>query len=212
MLAAQSSNPAHIPAIVGCSSLRVPPTGSSGRSGAGYWGSRPRAVSNAEEDTSTIAALLDCGAVVGVTDSLGNTALHHATAWGNLKAVRMLLAAGAPPFVRNRAGQSPIEYSVTKQAAQYFQNLIAEQQGYEGGSGAGLKLNTAAAAASAAAAEEPRSAPSVQSRTMYPKNVAGSKLVIDTENNELAEIEDDDVPYTAKRVSGEEQSPALNNW
>lgn len=210
MLAAQGSNPGHAP---------VTHTGYTGKN-------RPRAVST-EEDTATIAALLDCGAAVGVTDFLGNTALHHASAWGNLKAVRILLAAGAPPFVRNRANHTPFEYSITKQAAQYFQSIIAElgkqQQGQDpgGAGGGGLQLNTAVAAAAAAAsasatADEPRSAASVQSlkakspfaRGMSPSkggSVGGLRLVIDTENNELADIEDDDVPYSARKVSAEEQ-------
>lgn len=204
MLAAQGSNPGHAPVT-----NTVYYTGKN----------RPRAVST-EEDTATIAALLDCGAAVGVTDFLGNTALHHASAWGNLKAVRILLAAGAPPFVRNRANHTPFEYSITKQAAQYFQSIIAElgkQQGHDsgGGSSGGLQLNTAAAAA-ATAADEPRSAASVQSlkskspfaRGMSPSkggSVGGLRLVIDTENNELADIEDDDVPFTARKMSAEEQ-------
>lgn len=196
MLAAQGSNPGHAP-------VANLPTGTN----------RPRAVST-EEDTATIAALLDCGAAVGITDSNGNTALHHASAWGNLKAVRILLAAGAPPFVRNRANHTPFEYSVTKQAAQYFQAIIAElgkHQGIQDGGLGGLQLNTAVAAA----ADEPRSAASVHSvkakspfpRGMSPSkaSVGGLRLVIDTENNELADIEDDDVPYTAKKVSIEEQ-------
>ncbi|CRG82901.1 ubiquitin thioesterase protein OTUB1 [Talaromyces islandicus] len=187
---------------------------------------RPRAVST-EEDTATIAALLDCGAAVGITDAQGNTALHHASAWGNLKAVRILLAAGASPFVRNRANHTPIEYSVTKQAAQYFQAIIAELGKHrDSGSSGSLQLNTAvAAAAAAAAADEPRSAASVHSakatKSPFPKGMSpnkansninnvggGLRLVIDTENNELADIEDDDddvPPYTAKKVSIEEQ-------
>ena len=173
------------------------------------------------EDVAVIESLLTHGAELEAQDKQGNKCLHYATAWGNLKAVRMLLAAGAPPFVRNRANHTPFEYSVTKQAAQYFQSIIAEmgklQQGQDGaGFGTGLQLNTAVPPATGP--DEPRSAASVQSKTknpLYPKgmsspskggNVGGLRLVIDTENNELADIEDDDdAPYTAKRISAEEQ-------
>ncbi|QKX63930.1 uncharacterized protein TRUGW13939_11102 [Talaromyces rugulosus] len=215
MLAAQGSNPGHAPVVL--NTVHMAGTTTTAATTAGT--TRPRAVSS-EEDTATITTLLDHGAAVGVTDLAGNTALHHASAWGNLKAVRILLAAGAPPFVRNRANHTPFEYSITKQAAQYFQSIIVEfgkqQQGQGQGqdSGGGLQLNTAAAAAAsdAAPADEPWSATSVQSlksKSPFAKGMSPSKgglrLVIDTENNELADIEDDDVPFTARKVSIEEQ-------
>jgi ankyrin repeat protein len=212
MLAAQGSNPGHAPVVLNTVHMTGTTTATTTAT------TRPRAVST-EEDTATITTLLDHGAAVGVTDLSGNTALHHASAWGNLKAVRLLLAAGAPPFVRNRANHTPFEYSITKQAAQYFQSIIVEfgkqqQQGQgQDSGGGGLQLNTAAAAASAAApADEPWSATSVQSlksKNPFAKGMSPSKgglrLVIDTENNELADIEDDDVPFTARKMSIEEQ-------
>jgi ankyrin repeat protein len=223
MLAAQGSNPGHAPVVLNTVHMAGTTATPATTTGTTAGTTRPRAVSS-EEDTATITTLLDHGAAVGVTDLAGNTALHHASAWGNLKAVRILLAAGAPPFVRNRANHTPFEYSITKQAAQYFQSIIVEfgkqQQGQgqgqdsSSGGGGGLQLNTAAAAAASAAApaDEPWSATSVQSlksKSPFAKGMSPSKgglrLVIDTENNELADIEDDDVPFTARKVSIEEQ-------
>lgn len=119
MLAAQSSNPSHAPISTNSSAHIPPPTGR-----------RPRAVSTnsemASEDIATITILLSYAASVIATDNLGNTALHYASAWGNLKAVRALLAAGTPPLSPNKANHTPLDYSITKQAAQYFQSIVNE--------------------------------------------------------------------------------------
>lgn len=214
MLAAQSSNPGHAPS----STFHVPPSG------------RPRAVSAgtamASEDTATITALLSHHASLTMVDHLGNTALHHASAWGNLKAVRVLLSAGAPPLAPNKANHTPLDYSVTKQAAQYFQSIIndLERRKAEGQRGP-LKLNTAVRAIAAEDAQSagPRLSPvsPVQSRTkdmtaqtLSPiKTAPGSiRLVIDTENRERADVDDGDVPFTAKRIERspvDEQSPIM---
>jgi ankyrin repeat protein len=80
----------------------------------------------ASEDIAAITILLSYDASVIATDNLGNTALHYASAWGNLKAVRALLAAGTPPLSPNKANHTPLDYSVTKQAAQYFQSIVNE--------------------------------------------------------------------------------------
>lgn len=115
MLAAQSSNPSHAPVNTTC---HIPPNG------------RPRAVSAgsamASEDITAITILLSHNASLTTTDDLGDTALHHASAWGNLKAVRTLLIAGAPPLAPNKANLTPLDYSVTKQAAQYFQSIVSD--------------------------------------------------------------------------------------
>lgn len=119
MLAAQGSNPSHAPVSTNSSAHIPPPTGR-----------RPRAVSTnsamASEDIATITILLSYAASVIATDNLGNTALHYASAWGNLKAVRALLAAGTPPLSPNKANHTPLDYSITKQAAQYFQSIVNE--------------------------------------------------------------------------------------
>ncbi|KAK2757964.1 hypothetical protein FQN54_004370 [Arachnomyces sp. PD_36] len=116
MLAAQSSNPIHAPQSTGI----IPPK------------PRPRSnsasIATSSEDTATVSCLLSHNASVTATDKVGSTALHYASAWGNLKTVRVLLAAGAPPLVRNNAKCTPADYSITMQAAAYFQSLISEYE------------------------------------------------------------------------------------
>ncbi|EGE78900.2 ankyrin repeat containing protein [Blastomyces dermatitidis ATCC 18188] len=110
MLAAQSSNPSH-PTRSTC---LIPPK------------QRPRSSSNAAEDTSTIATLLRQDASVTLTDNVGNTALHYASAWGNLKAFRLLVSAGAPPLALNHAMCTPADYALSVQAGVYFRSLVSE--------------------------------------------------------------------------------------
>ncbi|KMU76837.1 hypothetical protein CISG_05670 [Coccidioides immitis RMSCC 3703] len=59
-------------------------------------------------------------------NNAGNTALHYASAWGNLKAFRLLVQWNAPPLVKNNAGSVPADYALTGQAAIYCRGLIAE--------------------------------------------------------------------------------------
>jgi ankyrin repeat protein len=143
MLAAQSSNPSHSP----LSTFLVAPE------------PRLRALTTgaatASEDTATISTLLSYNASLTVTDNAGNTALHHASAWGNLKAVRVLLSAGAAPLALNKFNYTPLDYSITVQAAQYFQNLMSEFERRKIGDSRPpsslmqLRLNTFKAAATA---------------------------------------------------------------
>ncbi|EXJ90241.1 hypothetical protein A1O1_03340 [Capronia coronata CBS 617.96] len=78
------------------------------------------------EDNGTIDALIAHGADVTAQDNQGNTCLHNASAWGNLKAVRALIQAGADPLRKNKAGWTPEYYSITVQAEVYYRNLVAE--------------------------------------------------------------------------------------
>ncbi|KAK5115553.1 hypothetical protein LTR62_001212 [Meristemomyces frigidus] len=59
-------------------------------------------------------------------DQDGNTPLHHASASGSLKALRILLAAGANPLAKNNYDWTPLAYSQTVAAEVYFKNLVAE--------------------------------------------------------------------------------------
>lgn len=59
-------------------------------------------------------------------DQDGNTPLHHASASGSLKALRILLTAGANPLAKNNYDWTPLAYSQTVAAEVYFKNLVAE--------------------------------------------------------------------------------------
>lgn len=59
-------------------------------------------------------------------DSDGNTALHHASAAGELKACRVLLQYGASPVAQNAYSWTPIHYSATNAAEMYFKALVQE--------------------------------------------------------------------------------------
>lgn len=67
------------------------------------------------------------------TDIVGNTALHHASAYGQLKAIRTLMEHGADPNARNAWNWTPVSYSASVQAEVYFRNLVGAQQRAEGG-------------------------------------------------------------------------------
>jgi len=60
------------------------------------------------------------------SDISGNTALHHASAAGELKALRMLLQYGANPLASNAYSWNPVHYSATPAAEAYFKTLIIE--------------------------------------------------------------------------------------
>jgi ankyrin repeat protein len=85
-----------------------------------------RISTKAAEDTSTIETLIANNADIHAEDHKGNTCLHYASAWGNLKAVRVLVQSGADPLARNKDGWTPEYYSVTVQAEVYYRNLVAE--------------------------------------------------------------------------------------
>lgn len=59
-------------------------------------------------------------------DQDGNTPLHHASAAGSLKALRILILAGASPQATNNYDWTPLAYSQTVAAEVYFKTLVAE--------------------------------------------------------------------------------------
>ncbi|KAF2635803.1 hypothetical protein P280DRAFT_473587 [Massarina eburnea CBS 473.64] len=65
-------------------------------------------------------------AILGTFDHAGNNALHHASAAGELKALRMLLQYGANPLAQNVYSWTPVHYSATPAAEAYFKTLIIE--------------------------------------------------------------------------------------
>lgn len=77
--------------------------------------------------------LLNHGAAVDAADYNGNTVLHYASTWGNLKAFRLLVGAGAPPFAKNSAMCTPAEYALSIQAAVYCRSLIEEFEDFKNG-------------------------------------------------------------------------------
>ena len=70
--------------------------------------------------------LLHAPQILQAYDHVGNTALHHASAAGELKALRMLLQYGANPLVANVYSWTPVHYSATSAAEAYFKTLIIE--------------------------------------------------------------------------------------
>jgi len=85
--------------------------------------------SQVPESTGLIQVLLtnaECPANPHSRDVDGNTPLHHASASGSLKALRILLSAGANPLAKNNYDWTPLAYSQTVAAEVYFKNLVAE--------------------------------------------------------------------------------------
>jgi len=122
-----------------------------------------RISTKAAEDTSTIETLLAHDADVHARDTKGNTCLHYASAWGNLKAVRVLIQAGADPLARNNDGWTPEYYSVTVQAEVYYRNLVAEW-------------------------EKRRAEENVRIREQRARSAAGVRLVTDDDGDESEEL------------------------
>lgn len=75
--------------------------------------------------------------LLAAADLDGNTALHYASAYGQLKAIRALLAAGANPGAKNRYSWTPVAYSSTVQAEVYFKGLVGGGSESGGGNGGG---------------------------------------------------------------------------
>lgn len=70
--------------------------------------------------------LLDFGARVDAAEMNGDTALHHASAWGHLQVLRSLLLRGAAFDKENRAGFTAAAYSYTSTCNTYFVSMVAD--------------------------------------------------------------------------------------
>lgn len=100
--------------------------------------------------TTLLSLAPDPGLLLSAADDDGNTALHYASAYGQLKAIRTLLYAGANPHARNAYSWTPVSYSSTVAAEVYFRNLVAEfekrraegerEKRREGGGGGAVRL------------------------------------------------------------------------
>lgn len=113
-------------------------------------GDNSLASSNNDDNTTSVTSTgvdLKPGShpLLRTRDLAGNTPLHHASAWGHLKAVRVLVDAGLSATARNAAGWTPIEYSATVAAEVYLRNLMREKLGQLGpGSRVGSRGNIGA--------------------------------------------------------------------
>ncbi|KAF3939269.1 Alpha-latroinsectotoxin [Dactylella cylindrospora] len=79
---------------------------------------------NWRDKAGMTAILLDSDADVNAFDPLGNTALHYASAYGQLKAIRSLVDRGTNFEHRNCEGWKAKDYSFSKSAELYFQQLV----------------------------------------------------------------------------------------
>lgn len=97
--------------------------------------------------------------LLSATDTQGNTALHYASAYGQLKSIRALLAAGANPSARNAWSWQPVSYSLTVQAEVYFRALVGGRSAEGAGKGRGdVEGGRPGTAAGRGSAEEKRGA------------------------------------------------------
>lgn len=64
------------------------------------------------------------GSPLAATDIAGNTPLHYASAYGQLKSIRTLLEHGADAAARNAWSWTPVSYSASVQAEVYFKGLV----------------------------------------------------------------------------------------
>ena len=80
-----------------------------------------------EERWEEVRNLIDQGAHINTQDSQGNTALHQAAFWGDMKTVIFLLKKGAATHLQNKKGRTPadlakksmIEYSVPEMVEKF---------------------------------------------------------------------------------------------
>ena len=64
--------------------------------------------------------------LLSAVDIDGNTALHYASGYGQLKCLRVLLTSGADPMVENNFRCTPAMGSRTKDVGTYFLSLVRE--------------------------------------------------------------------------------------
>lgn len=74
---------------------------------------------------------------LAATDASGNTALHYASAYGQLKSIRALLEHGADAAARNAWSWTPVSYSASVQAEVYFKGLVNAAEREREGAGRG---------------------------------------------------------------------------
>lgn len=83
------------------------------------------AAMNAEEITlEPLKYLIKNGANVNVTDAMGNTPLFYAFGVGNTKAIKLLIAAGADPNIRNIEGALYNEVTAQLMTVNFSANML----------------------------------------------------------------------------------------
>ncbi|KAL9080153.1 MAG: hypothetical protein Q9159_007648, partial [Coniocarpon cinnabarinum] len=83
--------------------------------------------SSAENKPPTASTPASAHPLLSVRDTNGNTPLHHASAAGQLKTIRLLLQAGADGSARNAGTWTPVDYSASVSAEVYLRQVIKEQ-------------------------------------------------------------------------------------
>lgn len=76
------------------------------------------------QDLQLDQVLLALGAMLDVTDSDGNTPLHHASSYGHVTAVQRLIQAGANAFVQNNLGYTASDYAYSFDVGQVIQDAV----------------------------------------------------------------------------------------
>ncbi|MCJ1274048.1 hypothetical protein MMC21_001842 [Puttea exsequens] len=102
----------------------------------------PGPFSSALPTNSNRSSSFDPTSPLHAIDSAGNTPLHYASAYGQLKSIRTLLEHGADAGARNAWSWTPQAYSASVQAEVYFKDLRAAQERERGvvvGSGVGAE-------------------------------------------------------------------------
>jgi ankyrin repeat protein len=86
------------------------------------------ASSSARRAEDTVKYLLDAGADISPTDSVGQTPLHTAIRANNTNAARVLIAAGAPLNVADYGFKTPLQYAVDNENIYSIQDLLEKLQ------------------------------------------------------------------------------------
>jgi hypothetical protein len=138
----------------------------------------------------------------------GNTALHHASAAGELKALRVLLQFGASPLAQNAYSWTPVALSSTPAAEAYFKQLVAEMERHRVESAAAAAAAASQAAAQAASLQREREReherPSMGEAFATPLNMSASSRGMPPVNSRTVRIvtDMDDVGPRAASVAG----------
>jgi class 3 adenylate cyclase/ankyrin repeat protein len=91
-------------------------------------GRRPLDYAAKRNDKAMIAALLDAGANINLSNRLGFTPLHHAAMAGSSEAAALLVAKGANLFLRNTYEQTPEQTAMAFRHPVIGEFLLQQQQ------------------------------------------------------------------------------------